>query len=170
MMTAGTSPAATLEVDAARSLIEVQAKATGHGFTGTLEKFTVQGSGDGGTLAPATLALNWNFQDLKTGDTDRDAAMIKWLGDGTPQGSFKLVKGWTDTQGVNNAQGTLTIHGVSKTVSFPYSTKKSGDSVTLTGKVAFDYQTFSLPLVRAMLVMTVDPQLVVNFHIVGKIK
>jgi len=33
-----------------------------------------------------------------------------------------------------------------------------------------DYQNFSLPIIRSMAVMTVDPQLVVRFHVVGKVK
>ena len=167
---AGGVSAATLEVDAGQSRIQVDAKATGHGFTGVLEKYTLKGAGDGGTLDPAALDLRWNFADLKTGDTKRDAEMIKWLGGGSSLGSFKFVKSWTDAQGATQAQGTLTIHGVSKTVAFPYTAKKAGDKVTLDGKVSIDYQNFNLPVVRAMLVMTVDPQLVVGFHVVGKVK
>jgi polyisoprenoid-binding protein YceI len=162
--------AATLEVDMGQSRVRVDAKATGHGFSGILEKYTMKATGDGGTLDPATLDLRWNFADLKTADTKRDAEMIKWLGGGNPLGSFKLVKSWTDAQGVTQAQGTLTIHGVSKTVVFPYTAKKSGNTLTLDGKVSIDYQNFNLPIIRAMLVMTVDPQLVIGFHVVGKVK
>ncbi len=167
---AATSHAATLEVDPSHSKIQVDAKATGHAFTGTLEKFTAKVAGDSATLAPTTFELSWNFLDLKTDDTDRDAEMVKWLGGGKPQGTFKFVKSWTDKQGLSNAQGVITLHGVSKTIAFPYTAKRDGDTVTLSGKVSLDYQNFNLPLVRAMLVMTVDPQLVVNFQVTGKVK
>lgn len=167
---AATSHAASLEVDAGRSRIQAEAKATGHAFTCTLEKFTAKVAGDDGSLAPAAFDLNWNFQDLKTADEDRDAEMIKWLGSGKPQGSFKFVKSWTDKDGGTNAQGTLTINKVSKTIYFPYTAKKDGDVVTIDGKVTLDYQNFNLPLVRAMMVMTVNPKLVVTFHVVGKVK
>jgi polyisoprenoid-binding protein YceI len=167
---AGTAYSATLEVDPGQSRIQVTAKATGHGFTGTLRKYSVKVAGDGATLAPSAFDLSWNFQDLKTGDDGRDNEMIKWLGGGKPAGSFKFVKSWTDKQGVTNAQGTLTIHGIAKTVYFPYTAKKDGNQVTIDGKVAMDYQIFNLPVVRAMLVMTVDPNLAVEFHIVGKVK
>lgn len=166
----GTSHATTLVVDPGRSRIQVDAKATGHSFTGTLEKYTAKVAGDATTLAPLAFDLSWSFQDLKTAEADRDAAMLKWLGDQAPQGSFKFVKGWTDPQGTTNAQGILTIHGVSKTITFPYTAQRNGDTVTISGKVALDYQNFNLPLVRAMLVMTVDPQLVVRFQVVGKVK
>jgi hypothetical protein len=130
----------------------------------------MRGTGNGGTLDPTALDLRWDFGDLKTGDVGRDAEMIKWLGGGKSPGSFKFVKSWTDPQGVTHAQGTLTIHGVPKTVDFPYTAKKAGDKVILDGKVVINYQNFNLPVVRAMLVMTVDPQLVIGFHVVGKVK
>jgi len=107
---------------------------------------------------------------LRTADAERDAKMLEWLGGGKPQGSFKWVKSWSDKQGGVHAQGTLTVHGVARTVSFPYTVKKEGKQLILDGKVTMDYQDFDLPVVRAMLVMTVDPKLVVGFHLVGKVK
>ncbi|RPJ29947.1 MAG: YceI family protein [Verrucomicrobiaceae bacterium] len=96
--------------------------------------------------------------------------MIKWLGGGNPKGGFKFTKSWTDKNGGQQGTGTLTIHGVSKELSFPYTVKKDGDWVTISGQVTMDYQNFSLPIIRSMAVMTVDPQLVVRFHVVGKVK
>ncbi|MCX6880691.1 MAG: YceI family protein [Verrucomicrobia bacterium] len=162
--------AATLEVDQTRSKLQVDAKATGHAFSGTLKNYTVKATGDTSKLKPESLELSWNFSDLDTDDKGRDAEMLKWLGGGAPKGNFKFVKFWTDKDGVDHAQGTLTIHGVAKTVYFPFTVKKDGAWVTASGKVELDYKDFGLPLVRAMLVMTVDPKLVVNFQLVGKVK
>jgi len=162
--------AATLEVDKARSKIQVDAKATGHAFSGLLTDYTVKASGDSAKLKPEALELNWKFNDLKTADDGRDAEMIKWLGGGTPKGSFKFVKFWTDKAGVDHAAGTLTIHGVAKTVYFPFTVKKDGEWVTASGTAELDYKDFGLPVVRAMLVMTVDPKLVIHFQVVGKVK
>lgn len=167
---ASATHAATLEIDPGRSRIQVDAKATGHAFTGTLQKFTATVAGDSASLAPSAFSLKWNFTDLDTADDDRDKEMIKWLGGGTPKGSFQFVKSWTDAKGVANAQGTLTINGVSKTISFPYTAKKDGDWVTISGKASMDYKNFSLPIIRSMAVMTVDPKLTVRFHVVGKVK
>ena len=162
--------AATLEVDKGRSRIQVDAKATGHRFTGTLKNYASSVACDAGSLKPQGFELKWNFKDLDTDDAKRDAEMIKWLGGGNPQGSFKFIKSWTDKDGSPQAMGTLTIHGVSKVVSFPYSVKKDGNWVTVDGKGSMDYQNFSLPIIRAMAVMTVDPKLVVSFHVVGKLR
>jgi polyisoprenoid-binding protein YceI len=164
------SQAATLEVDKTKSRIQVDAKATGHNFTGTLKDYTVSVSGDAASLKPEGFNLNWVFTDLDSADAKRDAEMIKWLGGGKPKGSFKFIKSWTDKTGSEQAMGTLTINGVSKTISFPFTAKKEGEWVTIQGKVSMDYQNFSLPIIRSMAVMTVDPKLVVRFHVVGKVK
>lgn len=160
--------AATVEVDKDRSRIQVDAKATGHAFTGTLKDFTASGSGDLSMLKPADFKLSWSFADLDTDDTKRDAEMVKWLGGGAPKGGFQFVKTWAGKDGSTMAMGNLTIHGVTKTISFPYTAKKEGDWVTIDGRVSLDYQDFKLPIIRSMAVMTVDPKLVVRFHVVGK--
>lgn len=162
--------AATLEVDKDRSRIQVDAKATGHNFTGNLTKYTIKAAGDAASRKPSELSLSWDFNDLDTADEKRDKEMIKWLGGGTPKGSFKFLKCWDETAAGGSAQGSLTINGVSKTIAFPYTVKQDGDWVTVDGKVTIDHQNFKLPIIRAMAVMTVDPMLTIRFHVVGKVK
>ena len=161
--------AATLEVDKGRSRIQVDAKATGHRFTGTLKEYTAKVSGDSGSLRPEAFALDWSFKDLDTDDKKRDAEMLHWLENRDAKGNFRFDKSWTEKDG-SHAMGTLTIHGVSKKVSFPYTVKKEGEWVTIDGRVWMDYQDFRLPVIRTMAVMTVDPKLLVRFHVVGKVK
>jgi polyisoprenoid-binding protein YceI len=96
--------------------------------------------------------------------------MIAWLGGGDPKGQFEFKKSWVDEKGNRHAMGNLTIKGVSKTISFPFTSRKDGDWVTIDGKATLNYEDFSLPIIRAMAVMTVDPKLTVRFHIVGQIK
>ncbi len=158
---------ATLEVDKDRSRIQVDAKATGHAFAGDLQKYTLTAAGDSVMNTPDSLKLSWDFNDLKTADDKRDKAMIAWLGGGKPKGSFEFVKSWDTKPEGGSAQGTLTINGVPKLVSFPYTVKKDGEWLTIDGKVSMDYQNFSLPIISSMALITVDPKLVVRFHVVG---
>ena len=162
--------AETLDIDRTRSRIQIDAKATGHAFTGTLEDYTVIASGNDQTNAPTAFSLSWEFTELKTGEEKRDAEMIKWLGGGKPKGSFKFTKTWTDEKGQHHIMGPLTIRGVSKSISIPYTAQRDGNTITIDGKAGFDYQDFSLPIIRAMAVMTVNSQLTVRFHLVGRIK
>ncbi len=162
--------AASMEVDTDRSRIQADAKATGHEFTGTLEKYTITAAGDADSHKPTALNLTWNFSDLKTGDEKRDKEMVKWLGGGNPTGSFKFIKSWSETPTGGSAQGTLTINGVSKIVAVSYTLKQDGDWMTIDGRASMDYQDFKLPIIRAMALMTVDPKLVIRLHVVGKVK
>lgn len=170
LLSGGVARAASLDVDQDRSRIQVDAKATGHSFTGTLEKYSIKAAGDETSHVPTQLELTWDFNDLKTADDKRDKEMIKWLGGGKPAGSFKFIKSWSETTNGGSAQGTLTINGVPKVISFPYTVKQEGDWVTVDGQVTIDHQNFKLPIIRAMAVMTVDPKLTIRFHVVGKVK
>ena len=161
---------ATLDVDKDRSRIQVDAKATGHTFAGDLQKYSLTATGNAATNAPTSLKLSWDFNDLKTAEAKRDKAMIDWLGGGKPKGSFEFVKSWNEKTDGGNAQGNLTINGVSKMVSFPYTVKREGEWLTLDGRVSMDYQDFKLPIISTMALITVDPKLVIRFHVVGKVK
>jgi polyisoprenoid-binding protein YceI len=168
MMMIGAATADILKVDKEKSRIHVDGKSTGHSFTGTLEDYTAKVSGDASKLDPTAFELSWKFSELKTADDKRDKNMIAWLGGGTPKGSFKFVKTW-EKGGQKYASGNLTINGVSKTISFPYTVKKKGSWISIDGTATLDYQNFKLPLIRALAVMTVDPKLTVRFHVVGEL-
>ena len=125
--------AAALDVDKTKSRIQADAQATGHSFTSSLNDYKATVSGDASSLLPSGFNLGWNFSDLDTGDVKRNTEMIKWLGGGKPKGSFKFTKSWTDKAGKKSAMGDLTINGVSKTISFPFTAKKDGDWITIDG-------------------------------------
>lgn len=170
MLTFVTAHAAEpLTVDPTRSRIQVDIKATGHWFTSELKDYRISATGDSASLAPESFQLDWNFTRLDSNDKKRDAEMVKWLGGGQPTGSFQWLKSWKEADGSNRAMGKLTIHGVTKTISFPYQVEKAGKWVTIRGQVPVDYRNFSLPIIRSMAVMTVDPELLVRFHVVGNV-
>ena len=81
-----------------------------------------------------------------------------------------MTKGWKEASGKTAAMGNLTVNKISKSIAFPYTVKREGEWVTIDGTVTMDYQNFKLPIIRSMAVMTVDPKLVVRFHVVGKVK
>ena len=72
--------AGTLQIDKERSRIQVDAKATGHVFTGTLTDYEAIVNGDSSSLEPDSVNLRWKFSDLKTGEEKRDKEMIKVSG------------------------------------------------------------------------------------------
>jgi polyisoprenoid-binding protein YceI len=166
----GLATGEALKVNIQKSRIQVDAKATGHQFTGTLSDFDVNATGDANAMTPSSFDLAWSFKDLKTGDVKRDAEMMKWLKESNPKGSFQFQKQSTEADGSLKAIGKLTIHGVSKEVICPYTVSKDGKWVSIDGVAKLDYRDFDLPIIRALAVMTVDPKLVVRFHLVGEIQ
>jgi polyisoprenoid-binding protein YceI len=166
----GHAAAGSLAVDTEKCRIQVDIRATGHGFTADLKKFTAKVAGDETTLQPTTFDLDWSFKDLDSDNDDRDKQMVDWLGGGEPKGSFQFVKSWTDAKGATYAEGKLTINKTTKTISFPYTAKKDGSWVTISGKATMDYEDFGLPIIRSMGLLKVAPELIVRFHVVGKVE
>ena len=155
-------------VDQAKSHIQVDVKATGHKFSGNLEKYTLRISGDAGSLTPKSVALKWNFVDLLTGNPKRDGKMLEWLEHGSHStGTFDLSSFSRKADGTMMAEGKLAFHGVSKTISFPVTTERKGDELTVTGEASINHQDFDLEIIR-MLVLTVNPVVKVRFKLVGR--
>lgn len=162
---AGATP---LEVDYKQSKIDVAVSATIDSFIGHLEKYEATVDCDAATNLPTQAAVSFNFSDLKTGKTDRDAEMLKWLEYPTnPKATFALT-GWKQSGTTNLAVGELTIHGVKKSIQMPVVVKNTDGNWNITGEADFDYRDFNLPKIRKMLMLVVDPHLQVRFHLVGK--
>ena len=162
-------PAATLELDPQQSKVEVVVSATMDSFVGHLQKYDAQVECEPQVVLPSKAEVSFDFTDLKTGNKDRDAAMLKWLDyTANPKVTFHLDT-WKQAGMTNIAVGQLTIHGVTKAVESPVVVKEEGRAWDINGTTEFDYRDFNLPKIRKALVLTVDPHLKVAFHLVGKL-
>jgi polyisoprenoid-binding protein YceI len=161
--------AAPLEIDFAKSKITVLVDATAHSFTGTLESYDARIECDPEADLPARTDVSFNFLALKTGNPKRDAAMLEWLEyTNQPTASFHLT-GWKQNGTTNISLGDLTIHGVKRGIEMPAVVKHEGDTWKISGEACFDHRDFGLPRIRKALLLTVNPQLKVTFHLVGKL-
>jgi polyisoprenoid-binding protein YceI len=162
------APAATLQIDRQKSKIEVQVKSTLHDFSGTLERYELSIAFNPKTSVPAKVDLTFDFKDLDTGDKGRDSDMLKWLAyTSNPHASFHLT-GWKQDGSQFSARGELSLHGVSKEIRISVTIEKDGETYDIKGTAGLDYRDFQLPLIRKVMVLTVDPHLTVQFHLVGK--
>lgn len=156
-----------IQIDAARSKIEVAVTCSVDSFVGQLERYDAAIEVDASNPLPSKAKLSFNFANLKTGKKDRDEAMLKWLEFGAnPEGSF-LFKNWKQTGLTNIASGELTLHGVTQSVEIPVTVKNQDGHFDLTGTASFDYRNFNLPKIRKALILTVSPKLQVRFHLEG---
>ncbi len=162
--------AGTLQIDPGQSKIEVAVHSTIDSFVAHLDKYQANVACDPAVPLPAKADLSFDFADLKTGNPDRDAAMLKWLAyDQNPRGTFHLT-GWSQAGTTNIASGQLTIHGVSVPVQMPATVTHDGTTWDISGQTTFDYRDFQLSKIRKLFVLTVDPRLTVTFHLSGQVK
>jgi polyisoprenoid-binding protein YceI len=166
--TAAPMSAVPLEIDPQQSKIEVAVSCTMDSFVGHLEKFRTTIECNASEPLPAKAEVHFDFGDLKTGDKDRDLAMLKWLGYETnPTASFRLTT-WTQTGSTNIAQGQLIIHGVTAVVQIPVAITRDQNAWDISGQAVVDCRDFKLPKIRKALVLSVNPKLKVKFRLVGK--
>lgn len=155
----------TLKIDKARSYVDVDVDATVN-FTARLENydpvFTVDAAGK---IKSATLAFN--FTDLKTGKTERDAKMIEWLGGGTPEAKFEVGIIALAPDGQGQVTGKLTFHGQTSRVEFPVNTTKTDGTYTITGEASLDYREWNLKVIKMAFVLKVDPVVKIRFKFTG---
>lgn len=165
------APAATpaetkLKVDRSRSYIDVDVKATLHSFTGRLDRYELTVSVDtAGKIKDAL--LKFKFTDLKTGNGERDGAMIVWLGGGEPGGVFDLGILALAPDGQGQASGKLAFHGETQLVEFPVTVKAQDGVYTVTGKATIDYRHWGLKKFKKFGVTSVDPEVTIRFQIIG---
>src|SRR5690349_15180808 len=98
-----------LKVDPARSYVDVDVSVTVDSFTARLEKYDATLKLDEKGRIKQGGSFAFKFTDLKTGKTDRDNAMVDWLGGGDPAGKFDLGILAVTPSGQGQVTGNLTF-------------------------------------------------------------
>lgn len=102
------------------------------------------------------------------GKEKRDKEMWLWLeSDKFAQVTFAM-KELRANGGKYTLVGTLTLHDVQKKLEIPVTYKNEGGKIELAGKVTIDTTEYTLPVIRKMLFLTVDPKVEISFLMVGK--
>lgn len=155
-----------LKIDRSRSFVDVDVDATKN-FTAHLDAYDARILVDDAGKVKSAL-FTFKFTDLKTGNTDRDADMIQWLGGGVPEGRFELGNLAVTPNGQGQASGRLIFHGVTERIEFPVEVTKADGAYTVTGEVTLDYRNWGLKKIRKALLFTVEPEVQVRFKLTGE--
>lgn len=157
-----------LRVDFDQSRIDIVVKATVDSFTGRLAAYEPSLTlGDDGRIAAARIAFH--FRDVFTGKAKRDKAMHDWQHtDEFPDGEFVLAA--LDPTGPGQAlvRGRLLLHGVAHDISFPVTFTRQDSTYAIDGDAVIDVRDYSLPVIRMMGLLKVDPIVHVKFHLQGR--
>jgi polyisoprenoid-binding protein YceI len=157
-----------LTVDRTRSYIEVDVKTTLRNFTAHLDTYDLRVNvDDAGKIKNAV--MTFKFADLKTGDDERNAAMIKWLGGGDPAGKFELGILALAPDGQGQVTGRLTFHDNIKLIEFPVNVTRADADYFIVGDTTFDYRDWNLKVIKRDLVLRVDSEVKVRFKLVGSL-
>ena len=161
--------AATIDINKAHSKVEIDVKATGDNFTGTLNSYTAALEGNKATKEPTKVTFEWNFANLDTGKEKRNAKMLSWLSNSTT-GRFVLTSFTKRNDSRMWAKGTMTINKVDQVIEFPTKGLFKGDSATIRGAATIDTTQFNLPIIKMLGFLTVDPAVKIRFTLRGVIK
>ena len=153
-----------LKVDRSRSFVDVDVDATKN-FTAHLDAYEAKVTEEAGKIKSAV--FTFKFADLKTGSTDRDADMIKWLGGGAPEGRFELGNLAVTPDGQGQASGRLIFHGATERIEFPVSVTREGEAYVITGETTLDYRNWNLKVIRKAFLFSVSPEVKVRFKFTG---
>ena len=160
-----------LRIDTVESRVEIAVKATVDSFTGSLAAYdaAIRVDAEAGKVTAAR--FNFHFSDVKTGKADRDAEMHAWQDTPAhPDGCFTLAEIRPDETGASVARGTLELHGVSQELRFPVSILHEGGRYVMDGEAVVDTRRFGLPVIRKLMVLKVNPEVRVRFHLQGEIQ
>jgi len=159
-----------LTIDLPHSRVDIVVRASVDSFTGRLERFEPRvGIDEAGRVVSARFAFR--FREVATGKPKRDEAMHGWQKtDEYPEGGFVLtsLEHVADSSGRCLARGQLTFHGVTREITFPASVIQDGSLYSIDGDATVDIREFGLPAIVKFLVLKVDPQVHVRFHLQGR--
>jgi polyisoprenoid-binding protein YceI len=160
--------AAPIEIDYSKSSVEVAVNATVDSFVGRLQKYTASIDCETNSDFPSRAEIRFDFKDLATGDKGRDAAMLQWLEYSDHREAGFALLSWRISNSTNYVIGVFKMHGVERELEIPVARRRDGLSWEIAGQAKLDYRDFKLPKIRKALLLTVDPKLVVTFHLMGR--
>ena len=162
---------AVLLVDKAASRVNVDVHATTDSFIGQLSNYEAVIAVDPATGSVANCKLSFRVLDIKTGKDKRDRAMHDWQKtESFPDASFVMESIQPSVGNIYSVKGTFTFHGVSKPLSFPLTVTRKDKQFQFDGEAIIDTQDYTLPIIRMMMVIKVDPKVKVAFHLEAALK
>ena len=145
--TAAVAAPAAWAVDKAASKLGFNSSFSGMAFSGTFRRWDAQIAFDPKALAASSATVSIEPASVATGDPDRDDALptSDWFDVAHfPRATFTTKS--FKSLGANRyqADGVLTLRGVSRPVSVPFTLTIAGDVATMSGQVPIDRSAFGV--------------------------
>jgi polyisoprenoid-binding protein YceI len=156
--------------DKAASLITFKATANGVGFDGRIKTWDAQIAFDPKNLKASHATVTFVMSSVITGDPTRDQMLptADWFDVG------KFAKATFDTTSIAQtgpdhyvANGTLTLHGVKRPVTLPFTLTIAKDTAKMDGALTLNRMDFGIGHGQAGGPETVAPQVAVNVRLIA---
>lgn len=134
-------------VDAGRSRLQFRATAAGAAFTGRIGQWTAAIRFDPRNLAGSSLNVDIDVGSIRTGDAQRDEYLptADWLNTARhPRARFASSQIRSLGGNRYEAAGTLTIRGVSRPLTLPFTVDISGANATARGSIGLNRNAFGV--------------------------
>jgi polyisoprenoid-binding protein YceI len=155
-------------VDKARSVLGFKGQASGVGFEGRFRTWDAQITFDPDNLANARVVATVNVGSVATGNGERDALLpTAAFFDAARFPRATFVAGRFVSRGGNRyaATGDLTIKGITKPVTLPFTLAIDGDTAQMTGSVALNRSAFAVGTGQWASDDTIDRTVVVTINL-----
>jgi polyisoprenoid-binding protein YceI len=139
-------------------------------FTGTVETWTLDLTVPAGSDRPDHAVFTCDVLAMKTGKDKRDEKMREWLESGTFSNVRYEMQSIRESAEGLQADGELTIHGQTQSITIPITVERAGDQLTVKGEITLDYRNFDLKVVRMAGFVTVKPEVKVAFVATGTLE
>jgi polyisoprenoid-binding protein YceI len=147
------------------SKLTFQGAMNGQVFNGTFKRWSAQIVFDPKALAASKAVVTINVASAATGDADRDQALPTddWLAASKFAQATFVTRSFRDLGGGKYAaDGDLTIRGVKKPVTLPFTLAISGDTAKMSGAIVLNRTTFGVGQGQWTTGEVVDTKVTVN--------
>lgn len=158
-------------VNKAASRLGFQSSFGGTAFSGAFSRWDAAISFDPANLAGSSVLVKIDTASAKTGDGDRDAALLlpDWFATAKfAQATFVSKTFKSLGGGRYEAAGTLTLRGVSRPLSVPFSLKIDGDRARMMGSAVINRRVFGVGQGQFAPAETIPLDVKVGISIVAK--
>jgi len=158
-------------VDKANSRIRFRSSFAGMGFEGGFSRWDARINFDPKNLAGSRAVVTIDLASVNSGDADRDQTLptAEWFDvKKTPQATFTSTSFRDLGGGRYQASGNLTLKGVTRPVSFPFTLAIQGTTARVTGQATLNRSQFKVGQGQFAGADTIPYEVVVPINLVAK--
>jgi len=141
------SKAANWQIDVAKSSIHFTAQQAGEAFTGHFNRFTLAIGFDPDAPSEGTIHAEIDLSSVEAGSAERNQALPgqDWFfAEKFPVAIFKSNTIQKTDSGRYEAHGTLTLRGISRTISLPFKFHQTGVTAAVEARASLDRSLFGV--------------------------